>query len=118
MDPIAWLTYFVPSSQDLLNSFPHDKYVAIALDKVQPVPCVFLVVNFLVFVFHYGQHLLLVWLCVAMVEVLYIYTLTTMVLLAAMSFISYIYTPTTMVLLAAMCFIRIRILYYIICLKS
>jgi hypothetical protein len=46
LDPIASLTYLIPSSQDLFNSFPHDKKVAIALDKVQPVPCVFLVFIF------------------------------------------------------------------------
>ena len=45
-DPIASLTYLIPSSQDLFKSFPHDKKVAIALDKVQPVPWVFLVKNF------------------------------------------------------------------------
>ena len=37
-DLIASLTYLIPSSQDLIKSFPHDKYVAIAEDKVQPVP--------------------------------------------------------------------------------
>ena len=33
---IASLTYLIPSSQDLIKSFPHDKYVVIAEDKVQP----------------------------------------------------------------------------------
>ena len=40
---IASLTYLIPSSQDLIKSFPHDKYVAIAEDNVHPVPWVFLV---------------------------------------------------------------------------
>ena len=37
-DLIASLTYLIPNSQDLIKSFPHDKYVAIAEDNVQPVP--------------------------------------------------------------------------------
>ena len=37
----------MPSSQDFFKGFPHEKNVAIAVDKVQPVPCVFLVVIFL-----------------------------------------------------------------------
>ena len=36
------LTYLIPSSQDFFIGFPHDKNVVIALDKVQPVPWVFL----------------------------------------------------------------------------
>ena len=39
---MASLTYLIPSSQDLIKSFPHDKLVAIADDKVHPVPCVLL----------------------------------------------------------------------------
>ena len=37
-DFIAWFTYLIPNSQDFFRGFPHDKNVAIALDKVQPVP--------------------------------------------------------------------------------
>ena len=37
------LTYLMPSSQDFFIGFPHDKNVVIALDKVQPVPCLFFV---------------------------------------------------------------------------
>ena len=37
----------MPSSQDFFKGFPHEKNVAMAVDKVQPVPCVFLVVIFL-----------------------------------------------------------------------
>ena len=48
LDLIASLTYLIPSSQDFFNGFPHDKNEVIALDKVQPVPCVFLVAIFLV----------------------------------------------------------------------
>ena len=44
---MALLTYLIPSSQDFFNGFPHEKNVVIALDKVQPVPWVFLVVIFL-----------------------------------------------------------------------
>ena len=47
LEPIDWLTYLIPNSQDFFKGFPHDKSVAIALDKVQPVPCVFLVLIFL-----------------------------------------------------------------------
>ena len=46
-DFIASLTYLIPSSQDLFKSFPHDKYVAIAEDNVQPVPWVFFEMYFL-----------------------------------------------------------------------
>ena len=41
------LTYLIPSSQDFFIGFPHDKNVVIALDKVQPVPWVFLVLYLL-----------------------------------------------------------------------
>ena len=41
---MALFIYLIPSSQDLFKGFPHEKNVVIALDKVQPVPCVFLVV--------------------------------------------------------------------------
>ena len=44
---IASLTYLIPNSQDLIKSFPHDIYVVIAEDKVQPVPCVFFELYFL-----------------------------------------------------------------------
>jgi len=44
---MAWFTYLVPNSQDFFNGFPHEKYVVIALAKVHPVPCVFLVAIFL-----------------------------------------------------------------------
>ena len=44
---MAWFTYLVPNSQDFFNGFPHEKNVVIALDKVQAVPWVFLVVIFL-----------------------------------------------------------------------
>ena len=37
----------MPSSQDFFIGFPHDKNVVIALDKVQPVPWVFLVLYLL-----------------------------------------------------------------------
>ena len=33
-DLIASLTYLIPCSQDLIKSFPHDKFVAIADDNV------------------------------------------------------------------------------------
>ena len=38
IDLIDSLTYLIPSSQDLIRSFPHERYVAIAEDNVQPVP--------------------------------------------------------------------------------
>ena len=41
------VTYLIPSSQDFFKVFPHEKNVVMALDKVHPVPCVFLVVIFL-----------------------------------------------------------------------
>ena len=44
---MALFTYLMPSSQDFFIGFPHEKNVVIALDKVQPVPWVFLVVIFL-----------------------------------------------------------------------
>ena len=47
LDLIAWLTYLIPNSQDFFNGFPQDKKVVIAVDNVQPVPCVFLVFIFL-----------------------------------------------------------------------
>ena len=40
---MAKLTYLIPNSQEFLRLFPHEKKVVIALDNVQPVPCVFLV---------------------------------------------------------------------------
>ena len=40
---MAEFTYLIPSSQAFLIGFPHDKKVVIALDKVHPVPWVFLV---------------------------------------------------------------------------
>ena len=43
-------TYLVASSQDFFKVFPHEKNVEIAEERVQPVPCVFLVVIFLFFI--------------------------------------------------------------------
>ena len=44
---IAWFIYLTPNSQDFFRGFPHDINVVIALERVQPVPCVFLVIIFL-----------------------------------------------------------------------
>ena len=44
---MAKLTYLIPSSQDFFIGFPHDKKVVIALDRVQPVPWVFIVLYLL-----------------------------------------------------------------------
>ena len=46
-DLIAEFTYLIPSSQDFFKGFPHEKKEVIAVDNVQPVPCVFFVFNFL-----------------------------------------------------------------------
>ena len=41
MDPIAWLTYLVPNSQDFFKGFPHDKNVAIAALAINRIASVF-----------------------------------------------------------------------------
>ena len=38
---IELFTYLVANSQDFFRLFPHEKNVAIAVDSVHPVPCVF-----------------------------------------------------------------------------